>query len=125
MVKNIWNEPFDPNGEYTWRKNCGEYATGEKVVKSNFVERRLRQLYSARIIAPTDLWNEFVGATTPAADKSRVVVDSAPVSDAAPNLDELRAQLEAVGVTVDKRWGEKRLNEELEKATTPLTLPGM
>lgn len=126
MPKNLWLKKFDPSDDFTWRKNCGDYTMGTPVDKKIFTGRRLRQLYDARIIAPSDVWNEFVGASSPAADKARVVVDSAPVSDAGDPLDELRAELEAAGVTVDKRWGEKRLTEELEKATAPvMKLPGM
>lgn len=123
MVKNLWLKKFDPSDDFTWRKNCGEYVMGTSVVKENFTARRLQQLYTARIIVATDVWNEFVGAPSPAADNSGRVVDSAPVS--APALDSLRDELEAAGVTVDKRWGEKRLIEELEKATAPVTLPGL
>lgn len=118
MVKNLWLKKFDPSDDFTWRRNCGEFTAGESVVKSKFTDRRLRQLYDARIIAATDVWNEFVGASSPATDKARVVADSAPVSDAG-------AELEALGVKVDKRWGEARILEELEKATAPAKLPGM
>lgn len=120
MVKNLWLKKFDPSDDFTWRRNCGEFTAGESVVKKNFTERRLQQLYSARIIAATDVWNEFVGASP--ADKARVVVDSAPVSDAGDSIDELRELAEEAGVSIDKRWGEKRLLEELDKATK---LPGM
>lgn len=124
MVKNLWLKKFDPSDDFTWRKNCGEYVMGTPVVKENFTARRLQQLYTSRIIVATDVYNKFVGASSPAADKGGRVVDSAPVSAPAP-IDELRAELEAHGVTVDKRWGEARLNEELEKATAPVTLPGL
>lgn len=33
--------------------------------------------------------------------------------------DELRGQLAALGVSVDRRWGQARLREELERATAP------
>ena len=32
------------------------------------------------------------------------------------DLDELRAEAEAAGVDVDRRWGEKRLRDEISKA---------
>lgn len=41
------------------------------------------------------------------------------------SLEPLREELRALGVEVDGRWGEKRLNEELEKATAPKSLPGV
>lgn len=37
--------------------------------------------------------------------------------DAPDPLDALRAEAEAAGVDVDKRWGEKRLRTEIAKAT--------
>ena len=40
---------------------------------------------------------------------------SAPAGEA----DDLRSQLETLGVTVDRRWGTSRLREELERATAP------
>lgn len=122
MAKNLWLKRFDPSDSFTWRRAYGDNTAGETVVNKDFTPRRLRQLYEGRIIVATDIWNEFVGASSPATDKSRVVVDSAPVSDAAL----IREQLDALGVEYDKRWGEKRLNEELEKATAPVTsLPGI
>lgn len=123
MAKNLWLKEFNPSDNFTWRRNCGEYAMGDKVVNKNFTVRRLQQLYNSRIIVATEVWNEFVGPSP--ADNARVVEDSAPVSDAGDNLVELRNSLESHGVKVDKRWGEARLLEELEKVTNPVKLPGM
>lgn len=33
-----------------------------------------------------------------------------------PEAEDLRTQAETLGIKVDKRWGEDRLNEEIEKA---------
>lgn len=35
------------------------------------------------------------------------------------DLDDMRQELGALGIVVDKRWGELRLRQELEKATAP------
>lgn len=119
MPKNLWHKKFNPSDSFIWRRECGDYKPGESVVNKDFAPRRLRQMYDNRMIVAADVWNEFVGASSPATDKARVVVDSAPVSDAG-------AKLEALGVKVDKRWGEARLLEELEKATAPtMSLPGI
>lgn len=34
-------------------------------------------------------------------------------------IDELRKQATELGITFDKRWGEKRLQKEIEQATAP------
>jgi hypothetical protein len=49
---------------------------------------------------------------------SGVELDSADVPEAEPepavaDLDELRAEAEALGVKVDGRWGEQRLRDEI------------
>lgn len=124
MPKNLWSKKFDPDAEFVWRHG---YHTGQPVVKTEFNPRRLKQLYDTRKVVMEDVWNEFVGVLSPTADKSGRVADSAPVS--APASDdpraELRAQLDELGIEYDNRWGEKRLTEELEKATEPAKLPGM
>lgn len=121
MPKNLWQKKFNSQDDYVWRSSFGEFKSGDTVVKEEITNRRLIQLYDARMIVRRDVWNEFVGADS-AADKSRVVDFPAPVDDTA----HLRQQLEALGVEVDGRWKEKRLLEELEKATAPApTLPGV
>lgn len=37
------------------------------------------------------------------------------VPDTVPLIDALRAEAESLGVEVDRRWGEKRLAEEISK----------
>lgn len=117
MPKLLWSKKFDVKGSYVWRK--GENV-GEPVVNKDYTDRRLRQLYDGRSIVYSDVWKEFVGAT---AVKGLPVVDPAPIDD---GESDLHAQLESLGVKVDKRWGEARLIEELEKATAPAAvLPGV
>ncbi len=126
MAKNLWLKKFDPSDDFSWRKNYGEYAAGEKVVKKNFSPRRLKQLYEGRYIVERGMWNEFVGAaSSPAPAKGLPVIDPAPVDNGESAVNELRADAEALGIEVDKRWGEKRLNAEIEKATAPVVLPGV
>lgn len=120
MPKLLWSKKFDVKGSYVWRK--GENV-GEPVVNKDFTERRLRQLYDGRSIIYSDVWNEFVGAAkSPAPAKGLPAVDSAPIDS---GESDLRSELESLGVKVDKRWGESRLIEELEKATAPAALPGV
>lgn len=45
------------------------------------------------------------------------VVDPEP--EPAEDLDALRAEAEAAGVRIDKRWGADRLREEIESARAP------
>lgn len=121
MPKNLFQAKFDPDADYVVRRAFGDYAPGDKLVKKDFTSRRIRQFYDGRMIVLKDVWNEFVGASS-AADKSRVVDFPAPVDDTA----HLRQELESLGVEVDGRWKEKRLLEELEKATAPKqALPGV
>lgn len=124
MPKNLWSKRFDPSDAFVWRRSYGDNNPGDPVVNSEFTTRRLRQLYEGRMIVAADVWNEFVGASSPAPDKARVVVDSAPVSDAGNTLDELRSRAESLGIVVDKRWGEKRLRDEIQNAKSP-SLPGV
>lgn len=55
--------------------------------------------------------------------KARIAELEAQLSGKAPDapaeVDDLRAQLTALGVVVDKRWGAARLREELDAATAP------
>lgn len=58
---------------------------------------------------------------TPAADFSQEVINPAPQSDDhAPvqqrGLDQLRAEAEALGIAVDRRWGTRRLEAEIAAA---------
>lgn len=121
MPKLLWSKKFDVKGSYVWRK--GENV-GEPVVNKDFTERRLRQLYDGRSIVYSDVWKQFVGAAkSPAPAKGLPVVDPAPIDN---GESDLRSELESLGVKVDKRWGEARLIEELEKATAPTAvLPGV
>lgn len=128
MPKNLWLKRFDPDAEFVWRRASAQYGAGDEVVKSDFTPRRLKQLYEGRYILERDVWNDFVGvASSPAPAKGLPVVDPAPVDNGESDpIDELRADAESLGIDVDKRWGEKRLNAEIEKATAPAsTLPGV
>ena len=108
MPKNLWIKRFNPDDDFVWRRVSSQYAPGEDVVKKNFTPRRLKQLYESRYIVERDTWNQFVGVSSSAPDKARVVVDSAPVSDAGDPLDTLRA------------------DAKIEKAAKPApALPGM
>lgn len=51
--------------------------------------------------------------------RARPAQEAAPRDDDAGDggMDALRAEAEAAGVDVDKRWGEKRLRTEIAKAT--------
>lgn len=85
MPKNLWLKKFNPDDDFKWRRTVGDCKPGDKVVKKDFLPRRLKQLYESRMIVAADVWNEFVGR---ADKKRRVVEDSAPVSDA-PRLPSL------------------------------------
>jgi hypothetical protein len=122
MVKsNLWYKKFNADDDFVWRR------TGEPVSKEEFTPRRIRQFYDGRYIVESNTWSQFVGVSSPASDDSGRVVDSAPVSPPATSdpRDELRAQLDSLGVEYDNRWGEKKLTEALEEATKPITLPGV
>ncbi len=54
-----------------------------------------------------------------AAMKAKIAALEAQLAKPADDLDELRSELSALGVVVDKRWGAARLREELERATEP------
>lgn len=124
MPKDLFKAKFDPNANYIARRAFGDYQIGDKFVKENFTPHRVKQMYSTRMIVMEDVWNEFVGVT-PAPTPALPVVDPAPVDDGeVPSLREEYKQL--TGKDADKRWGEARLVEELEKATAPApALPGM
>lgn len=148
MPKNLFQNKFDPDAEYVARRAFGDYSIGDSIVKEDFTPRRVKQFYDARMIVMADVWSEFVGGVSPAPATTLPVIDPAPVDDGedvikpvvfedgvlkleVAQIDDeevvsLRAELESLGVKVDKRWGIARLTEELEKATAPaLALPGM
>lgn len=126
MPKNLFQKKFNPNINYVARRAFTGYDTGDVIVKSDFTEHRLKQMYSSRMIVREDVWDQFVGAPSPVADAGLPAVKPAPLdSGESDPLQPLRDELEAAGVKVDKRWGEARLNEELEKATAPAALPGV
>lgn len=54
-----------------------------------------------------------------AAMRAEIAALEAQLAKPADDPDDLRAQLSALGVTPDKRWGAVRLREELERATAP------
>ncbi|MAK86387.1 MAG: hypothetical protein CMK96_05500 [Pseudomonas sp.] len=49
-------------------------------------------------------------------DRFEKVAEEAATETKADPLDDLRAEAEAKGVKVDKRWGEERLREEIANA---------
>ena len=55
-------------------------------------------------------------APEPAASHAAPVADLI-VDDAPPTRAEMIAQAEKLGIDVDKRWGDKRLMAEIDKAT--------
>lgn len=99
-------------------------------------EVKLRKPHNRRIRVPGDRragrLKEFpVGAVIEVTEREFVAfrdrfIDMTPRAKAAPSsapqangddaLDALRARAEALGVKVSKRWGEKRLLEEIEAA---------
>lgn len=60
MAKNLWLERFDASKEFVARRTMGNLAPGDVIVKKNFTERRLRQLYDSRVIVHADAWESHV-----------------------------------------------------------------
>jgi hypothetical protein len=52
----------------------------------------------------------------PVAASVAPVAEPEPADDAPPTRAEMIAQLEKLGIDVDKRWGDKRLMAEIDKA---------
>lgn len=90
-----------------------------KVTRSNFNDAISRDGWTARPPKP-------VAAATEPDDQAPVSENTEPDQGVSPEqteldtamdaLNALRAEAEVLGITVDQRWGKKRLSAEIEKA---------
>lgn len=135
MAKNLWLERFDASKEFVARRTMGNLAPGDVIVKKNFTERRLRQLYDSRVIVHADAWESYV-TPLPAVDPvvetvtlpflpgvEAVTHDAPPVAIPAPDSDgppdekeTLLADAKDLGIKIDGRWSVERLKSEIDKA---------
>lgn len=92
---------------YVFRKVDGRVVS-ERVFDRATLERRLRQGYTLDRSGVAPKPAEPVAAAPEVAED---VVDDSP-----PTREELEAKAVELGVKVDKRWGDKRLMQEVVKA---------
>lgn len=94
---------------YVFRKVDGRVVS-ERVFDRATLERRLRQGYTLDRSGVASKPAEPVSAAPEAAE------DVSSADDSAPTREELEAKAVELGVKVDKRWGDKRLMQEVVKA---------
>jgi hypothetical protein len=88
---------------FVYRKVAGRVVS-ERVHDARTLERRLRQGYTLDRSGVAPKPPEPVAAPEP------------PAEDVTPTREELEAKAEELGVKIDKRWGDKRLMQEVVKA---------
>lgn len=87
-------------------------------VKNLGGSRLLHTTRGPRVLEPgASITTDFVDAQADAyRDEPDLEVSEATADEAATDLT-LAERAEALGITVDKRWGENRIRKEIEKAT--------
>lgn len=97
------------------------------VVDMNWSAVRLRRELGEKVDAPdpVDERSKLLAELETLRENQRLrqEIDRLKAEMAAPpdDVEDMRAQLTAIGISVDKRWGAPRLREELERATAPDT----
>lgn len=113
MARTLLIKPFDRDHDFVTRRPItieGQpFVPGEHFEKNLVSTRRLRQLFDAGVIRVAG------EASVPFRDP--YPFEAQPAKQARPldrmGRDELRAQALGLGIVADRRWGSKRLIEEI------------